>query len=83
FGSENIALKSNEWTIMTLFLIHLLAIKLPMILSHLTESKIIKSLLTTLNLSSDMILHILKYLLENPIENQQSSKSTTNFEDID
>ncbi|CAF4506385.1 unnamed protein product [Rotaria sp. Silwood1] len=83
FGSDNIALRSNEWTIMTLFLIHLLTIKLPMILSHLTESKIIKSLFNTLNLSSDMILHILKYLLENPIENQQSSKPTTNFEDID
>ncbi|CAF0822018.1 unnamed protein product [Rotaria sordida] len=83
FNSESIALKSNEWTIMTLFLIHLLTIKLPMLLSHLPESKIIQSLLTTLNLSSDTILYILKYLLENPIENQQSLNSITNFEDID
>lgn len=54
-----------------------------MLLSHLTESKIIKSLLTTLNLSSDMILHIVKYLLEHPIDKQQSLKSLTNFEDVD
>jgi hypothetical protein len=54
-----------------------------MLLSHLTESKIIKSLLTTLNLSSDMILHIVKYFLEHPIDNKDSSKSQTNFEDID
>jgi hypothetical protein len=60
-----------------------LTIKLPMLLSHLTESKIIQSLLTTLNLSSDMILHIVKYFLEHPIDNKDSSKSQTNFEDID
>ncbi len=80
---------------MTLFLIHLyvfliffsfnlltyfrLTIKLPMLLSHLSESKILKSLLNILNLSSDMIIHIVKYLLENPINNQPQ----TNFEDID
>jgi hypothetical protein len=81
---------------MTLFLIHLyasiliihlinficsrLTIKLPMLLTHFTESKIIQSLLNTLNLSSDMILHILKYLLQNPIETHQS---VTNFAEID
>jgi hypothetical protein len=50
-----------------------------MLLSHLSESKILKSLLNILNLSSDMIIHIVKYLLENPINNQPQ----TNFEDID
>lgn len=95
FTSENIALKPNEWTIITLFLIHLyvtflnfflskisskyfrLTLKIPILSSSFIESKIIKSLLTTLNLSSDMILHIVKYLLENPII------QTTNFEEID
>jgi hypothetical protein len=51
-----------------------------MLLTHLTESKIFKSLLITLNLSSDMIIHIIKYLLENPIENHQSQ---TKFDEID
>ncbi|CAF0760808.1 unnamed protein product [Adineta steineri] len=83
FTSENIALNSNEWTIMTLFLIHLLTIKLPMLLTHITESKIIEALLTRLNLSSDMIIHIIKYLLEHPIDNSQLSKPLTNFEDVD
>ncbi|CAF4317673.1 unnamed protein product [Adineta steineri] len=83
FTSENIALNSNEWTIMTLFLIHLLTIKLPMLLTHITESKIIEALLTRLNLSSDMIIHIIKYLLEHPIDNSQLSNPLTNFEDVD
>jgi hypothetical protein len=56
-----------------------LTMKLPTLLSHLIESKIIKSLLNTLNLSSDMIIHIVKYLIEHPIVVPQS----TNFEDID
>jgi hypothetical protein len=60
-----------------------LTIKLPELSSHLTASRIIISLLNTLNLSSDMISHIVKYLLQNPIENQSVSKSITNFEDID
>jgi hypothetical protein len=54
-----------------------------MLLSHFIESKIIQSLLKTLNLSSDMIVHIVKYLLENPIDNQSLLKSVTNFEEID
>jgi len=62
-----------------LFLYFRLTIKLPILLSHLNQSKIIQSLLNTLNLSSDMIIHIIKYLLENPIDNQ----SRINFEDID
>jgi hypothetical protein len=57
--------------------------KLPELSSHLTASRIITALLNTLNLSSDMIFHTVKYLLENSIENQSVSKSLTNFEDID
>ncbi|CAM4862447.1 unnamed protein product [Rotaria socialis] len=83
FSSENVALKSNEWTIVTLFLIHLLTQKLSILSSHLNESKLIQALLNTLNLSSDMIFHIVKYLLEHPIDSQQSSESRMNFEDID
>ncbi|CAF4760461.1 unnamed protein product [Rotaria magnacalcarata] len=83
FSSENVALKSNEWTIMTLFLIHLLTQKLSILSSHLNESKLIQALLNTLNLSSDMIFHIVKYLFQHPIDSQQSSESRMNFEDID
>ncbi len=60
-----------------------LTMKLPELSSHLTASRIITALLNTLNLSSDMIFHTVKYLLENSIENQSVSKSLTNFEDID
>lgn len=103
FSNENVALKSDEWTIMILLLIHLYAFmtfficyllnlfflyfrltrKSPIILSHLKESKIVQSLLKTLNLSSDFILNTIKYLLEHPLESQESSKSITNFEEID
>ncbi|UJR35301.1 hypothetical protein I4U23_028063 [Adineta vaga] len=79
FSSENITLKPNEWTIMIIFLLHLLTIKLPMLMNHLTESKIIKSLLTTLSLSNDMILQIVKYLLEHPFD----KTPMTNFQEID
>ena len=57
-----------------------------MLSSDLKSSRIIDSLFQNLNLSSDAILQIVKYLVEHPIENQHSSSSlpsTTNFEDID
>ncbi|CAF1356688.1 unnamed protein product [Adineta ricciae] len=79
FNSENITLKPNEWTIMTIFLLHLLTIKLPTLMPRLIESKIIKSLLTTLNLSNDTVFQTGKYLLTNPIDKIPS----TNFEEID
>lgn len=56
-----------------------LTIKLPVLSSHLTSSRIIHSLLENLNLSSDTIVHIVKYLLDHPLGEQ----STTNFEEID
>lgn len=60
-----------------------LTIKLPILTEHLSESKIIQSLLKTLNLSPDMVLQTIKYFLENPIEKQSSSKTQTNFAEID
>lgn len=61
-----------------------LTFKLPSLTSHLSESKVTQSLLTTLNLSPDMILQTINYLLAHPIGSHTPSlASATNFEDVD
>jgi len=77
YQSDNITLKPNEWTIMTLFLSFLSSMKTTNVVTSLGESKLIDSLLRNIGISTDLIIKTLKFLLDDrPIPQ-------TNFTDVD
>lgn len=72
------------WTTTNTFLIPSATLKTLSILEYLNQSKIIKSLLQNLNLSSDMILISIRYLIENPSgDSLAADGKPLNFEDVD